>query len=172
MNIALAFGLFLSGAGLGALLTWLQQTAVRRQFQQELETQIEQALFGGLRRRRLINIRGRPSSGPTRCSAPPEAIATGDGSRSRQPRRESVVLSDSNLLKTFLSTSSFRHTPPYVGSRQELGPKTFAPNGAWKCGDRFVLTTFPHPGNWRTTPLPRFSQKRTVLVSHSMHICL
>jgi hypothetical protein len=56
MNTLQAFGILLLGAGLGALLIWLQQTAARRQFRQELETQIDQALFGELRRQRLLNI--------------------------------------------------------------------------------------------------------------------
>jgi len=56
MNIGLAVGILLLGAGLGALLTWLQQTAVRRRFQQELETQIDQALFDGLRRRKCLTF--------------------------------------------------------------------------------------------------------------------
>jgi len=57
MNILQAFGILLFGACLGALLMWLPQTAARRQFQQELETQIDQALFGGLRRQRLADVR-------------------------------------------------------------------------------------------------------------------
>ncbi|SRR5208337_2282825 len=88
MNVPQALSILLLGAGLGAFLVWLQQTAVRRRFRQELETQIDQAVFGGLRRQRLLNIREIPSSGPTRCSAPTEAIATSGGSRSRQPHRE------------------------------------------------------------------------------------
>jgi hypothetical protein len=65
MNILQAFGILLLGAGLGALLIWLQQTAARRQFRQELETQIDQALCGELRRQRLLNIRqGKREPGP------------------------------------------------------------------------------------------------------------
>ena len=45
MNIAIAFGLFLLGAGLGALLIWIQQTASRRRFLEGLETQINEAPF-------------------------------------------------------------------------------------------------------------------------------
>lgn len=56
MNILQAVGILLFGVGLGALLIWLQQTAARRQFRQELETQVDQALFGGWRRQRVINI--------------------------------------------------------------------------------------------------------------------
>jgi hypothetical protein len=65
MNILQAFGILLLGAGLGALLIWLQQTAARRQFRQELEIQIDQALFGELCRQRLRNIRqGKREPGP------------------------------------------------------------------------------------------------------------
>ena len=56
MNVPQALGILLLGVGLGALLVWLQQTAVRRRFRQELEAQIDQAIFGGLRRQRLLNI--------------------------------------------------------------------------------------------------------------------
>jgi hypothetical protein len=93
MNIPQAFGILLLGAGLGTLLTWLQQTAVRRRFQQELESQIVQALFGRLRRRRLLHMRRIPSSGLTCFSGPLETIPIGDGSRSRQPQGESVGVS-------------------------------------------------------------------------------
>jgi hypothetical protein len=79
MNVLQALGILLLGVGLGALLVWLQQTAVRRRFRQELEAQIDQAVFGGLRRQRLLNNQRIPSSVPTCCSAPPEAIPTGDG---------------------------------------------------------------------------------------------
>jgi hypothetical protein len=96
MNLALAFGTFLLGAGVGGLLVCLQQAAVRTQLLRELETEIEQALFVGVRRRRLLNRRELLSSGRTRCSAPPEAIATVDGSRSRQTHTERVVVSNSN----------------------------------------------------------------------------
>jgi hypothetical protein len=64
MNILQAFGVLLLGAGLGALLIWLQQTASRRQFRQELETQIDQALLGQLGRQRLLNIPGKHEPGP------------------------------------------------------------------------------------------------------------
>jgi hypothetical protein len=64
MNILQAFGILLLGAGLGALLIWLQQTAARRQFRQELETQIDQALIGELRRQRLLNMPGKREPRP------------------------------------------------------------------------------------------------------------
>ena len=57
MNILQAFGLLLLGAGLGALLIWLQQTGARKQFRQELQIQIGQAFLGELRRHRLLNVR-------------------------------------------------------------------------------------------------------------------
>jgi hypothetical protein len=41
MNILQALGILLLGAGLGALLLWIQQAAMRRQFRKELETQIK-----------------------------------------------------------------------------------------------------------------------------------
>jgi hypothetical protein len=53
MNILLALGILLLGAGLGALLLWIQQAAMRRQFRKELETQIYQPLFSGRRHGRL-----------------------------------------------------------------------------------------------------------------------
>jgi len=56
MNILQAFGILLLGVGLGALLIWLQQTDARKQFRQELEIQIDQALIGELRCQRLFNI--------------------------------------------------------------------------------------------------------------------
>jgi hypothetical protein len=56
MNILQAFGILLLGVGLGALLIWFQQTDARKQFRQDLEIQIDQALFGELRRQRLLNI--------------------------------------------------------------------------------------------------------------------
>jgi hypothetical protein len=56
MNILQAFGILLLGVGLGALLIWLQQIDARKQFRQELEIQIDQALLGELRRQRLLNI--------------------------------------------------------------------------------------------------------------------
>jgi hypothetical protein len=58
MNTLQAFGILLLGAGLGALLIWLQQTAARRQFRQELENQMDQALIGELRRQRLLPVPG------------------------------------------------------------------------------------------------------------------
>jgi hypothetical protein len=64
MNILQAFGVLLLGAGLGALLIWLQQTTSRRQFRQQLETQIDQALLGQLGRQRLLNIPGKREPGP------------------------------------------------------------------------------------------------------------
>jgi hypothetical protein len=64
MNTLQAFGVLLLGAGLGALLIWLQQTASRRQFRQELETQIDQALLGQLGRQRLLNIPAKREPGP------------------------------------------------------------------------------------------------------------
>ena len=57
MNILQALGVLLLGVGLGALLIWIQQTAARRQFRKEMETRIDQALFVGPRRQRLVNIR-------------------------------------------------------------------------------------------------------------------
>ena len=93
MNVPQAFGIFLLGAGLGTLLTWLHQTGVRRRFQRELESQIDQALFGGLRRRKLLHMRRIPSSSLTRFSGPTETIPIGDGSHSRRPQEESVVVS-------------------------------------------------------------------------------
>jgi len=51
MNTPQVIAIFLLGVGFGALLIWLQQIAVRRQFRQEIVSQIDQALFGGLRRR-------------------------------------------------------------------------------------------------------------------------
>lgn len=63
MNILQAFGVLLLGAGLGALLIWLQQTASRRQFRQEIETQIDQALLGQFGRQRLLNIPGKREPG-------------------------------------------------------------------------------------------------------------
>ena len=56
MNILQAFGILLLGVGLGAVLVWFQQNDARKQFRQELEVQIDQALFGELRRQRLFNI--------------------------------------------------------------------------------------------------------------------
>jgi hypothetical protein len=93
MNVPQAFGISLFGAALGTLLTWLQQTVVRRQFQEELESQIDQALFGGLRHQRLLHMRRIPSSGLTCFSGPLETIPIGNGSRGRQPQEESVVVS-------------------------------------------------------------------------------
>jgi hypothetical protein len=93
MNILQAIGILLLGAGLGALLTWLQQTAVRKQFLQELEAQVDQALFSRLRSQRLLNIRRTPSSGPPAWSAPPEAVPTDAGFRGHPRHRGSVVLS-------------------------------------------------------------------------------
>jgi hypothetical protein len=65
MNILQAFGIFLFGAGLGALLMWVPQTAARKHYRQELETQIDHALFGGLRRHRLDHIRQESEPGAT-----------------------------------------------------------------------------------------------------------
>jgi hypothetical protein len=171
MSIALAFGLFLSGAGLGALSTRIQQTAVRRQFQQELETQIKQALFGGMSRRRLLNSRELPSGGPTPGSAPPEAIATGDGSRSRQTHTESVVPSDSNPLGPSL-ISNFRPIPPDVGSRQELGSETSVLDGSRKCETASCLLHFAQPGSMENNSNASFFSEADVLMMQSMHICL
>jgi uncharacterized membrane-anchored protein YhcB (DUF1043 family) len=65
------FGILLLGIGLGALLIWLQQTDARKQFRQELEIQIDQALFGELRRQRLLNIcRESARQGETLASEP------------------------------------------------------------------------------------------------------
>ena len=64
MNTLQAFGILLLGAGLGALLIWLQQTAARRQFRQELENQIDQALIGELRRQRLLHMPGKREPAP------------------------------------------------------------------------------------------------------------
>jgi hypothetical protein len=64
MNIVQEFGILLLGAGLGALLIWLQQTAARRRFRQELEAQIEQAFLGELGRQRLLNIPGKREPRP------------------------------------------------------------------------------------------------------------
>jgi len=93
MSVPQAFGILLSGAGLGTLLTWLQQTGVRRRFQQELESQIDQALFGGLRRRKLPHMRRMPSSGLTCFSGTRETISIRDGSRTLGPQGESIVVS-------------------------------------------------------------------------------
>src|ERR1700687_468304 len=92
MNVPQAVGILLLGAGLGTLLTWLQQAAVRRRFQQELESQIDQALFGVLRRRKLLHMRRIPSSGLTCFSGPP-TIPIGDDSRSLRPQGKSIVVS-------------------------------------------------------------------------------
>jgi hypothetical protein len=43
MNILQAFGVLLLGVGLGGLLVWLQQSAARRQFREDLETLTDQA---------------------------------------------------------------------------------------------------------------------------------
>ena len=61
MNILEAFSILLLGLGLGALLMWVQQTAARRQFRQQLETQVDQALFGGLRRQGCLRSAKRVS---------------------------------------------------------------------------------------------------------------
>ena len=55
MTIIHAFGVLLLGTGLGALLVWLQQTGARRRFRQDLQDQIDQAVFGGLRRQRILD---------------------------------------------------------------------------------------------------------------------
>jgi hypothetical protein len=99
MNLPQAFGILLLGAGLGTLLTWLQQTGVRKRFQQELESQIDQALFGGLRRRKLLHMRRMPSSGLNCFSGPPETIPIGDDSRSRQPQGESIAVSGTAIRR-------------------------------------------------------------------------
>jgi len=56
MNIVQALEILLFGVGLGALLIWPQQAAARKQFRQELEAQIDQALIDGLHYQRLLNI--------------------------------------------------------------------------------------------------------------------
>jgi hypothetical protein len=38
------------GMGLGGLLVWFQQTDARARFRQEIESQIEQAIYGRMRR--------------------------------------------------------------------------------------------------------------------------
>ena len=72
MTITLALGLFLLGAAVGALLTKMHQTTVRKQFQQDLEAQIDQAFFGGLRRRKLSRISGIPPRHQADRSVSPE----------------------------------------------------------------------------------------------------
>jgi len=54
MNIPLAFGLLLLGVGLGGLLVWLQQSAARRQFREDLETRIDKAFFARSRHEGLF----------------------------------------------------------------------------------------------------------------------
>ncbi len=55
MNIGIALGIFLLGAGLGALLIWIQQTASRRRFLQGLEAQINEAFFTRSRHGKLLD---------------------------------------------------------------------------------------------------------------------
>jgi hypothetical protein len=58
MNILQAFGMLLLGVGLGGLLAWLQQTAARRQFREELETLTDKAfpVARGTRGRSVIKL--------------------------------------------------------------------------------------------------------------------
>ena len=92
MNVTVAFGILLLGTGLGALLVWLQQRAIRRQFLQGLESELEQALFGAARRSRQPNVRIMSST--VRSSSPllrqQKPLPGGDSHR-RQPQRESVA---------------------------------------------------------------------------------
>jgi hypothetical protein len=74
----LAVAGFLLGAGLGGFLTWIRQTAVRKRLLQNLESELDQALFGGLRRQKAAAPGPRTSSGLTRCSAQLETISTVD----------------------------------------------------------------------------------------------
>jgi len=64
MSVLQAFGILLLGAGLGALLSWIQQTAARKQLEQELETQLYEAIFGWRRRTKTASHSGPPSSDP------------------------------------------------------------------------------------------------------------
>jgi hypothetical protein len=81
MNMLQTFAILLLGAGLGALLTRIQQTGVRRRFQQEILTQIDQALFDGSCRQRLLNLRRMSSTSSTSSSVPPGIISTADAPR-------------------------------------------------------------------------------------------
>jgi hypothetical protein len=81
MNFLAALGVLLFGVGLGGLLVWLQQTAARRQFRQELEAELDQALFGLSRRQAQLNIE-RMSLNGANCEAAGErgknAAVSGD----------------------------------------------------------------------------------------------
>jgi hypothetical protein len=74
----LPVAVFLLGACLGGFLTWIQQTAVRKRLLQKLESELDQALFGGLRRQKAAALGAITSSGLTRCSAQRETISTVD----------------------------------------------------------------------------------------------
>jgi hypothetical protein len=54
MNILPAFGVLLLGVGLGGLLVWLQQNALRRQFREDLEALTDQAFSVDSRREGLF----------------------------------------------------------------------------------------------------------------------
>jgi hypothetical protein len=56
MNGGLALCIFLLGGGVGVFLTWLQQRALRKRFQQELEARVDQALFSRIRGRKVAEV--------------------------------------------------------------------------------------------------------------------
>jgi hypothetical protein len=87
MNLLLAFGILLFGVGLGAFSFWIQQTLNRRQFRQELRTQLDQVL-GGFRPQKVIGIRQDVAAAnpltkqnqPTTTGKPPGRVGAGDDS--------------------------------------------------------------------------------------------
>lgn len=56
MNVPLALGVFLLGAGVGGLLVRIQQTSVRRRIVASMIAEIDEALFGKLRRERKDGV--------------------------------------------------------------------------------------------------------------------
>jgi hypothetical protein len=56
MNVSLALGVFLLGAGVGGLLVRIQEASMRRRLVASMTDDIDEALFGNLRRERKAGI--------------------------------------------------------------------------------------------------------------------
>jgi len=97
MHVPEAFGVFLIGAGIGALVVWFQQTASRRLLQ-DLEEELDRICFGRARRERLANEQRIAAKEASLASAPPELVS---------PRRDCQQMTEIRPLA--LATQSKAH---------------------------------------------------------------